>query len=451
MRIQAWEWNDESTATTRGQYQRVTDLKRINPQLKVLLAVGGWTFGSQIFSQMVSNPISRATFIFSAINFLKSNGFDGLDLDWEFPAQGAGSSPQDKFYLSVLIEETKQAFIPHGLMLTASVAVNPKDVDAGYEVDRIARNLDFITLMTYNYHGSWDSYTGFNSPLYARPNEVGQDRYFNVDYGVNYWLNKGLPREKLIVGTATYGRTFRLNSPLNNKPGDAAYSVGTQGQWTKEAGILSYYEICQKLAQGWKRGYSLEQRVPYADNGYEWVGYDDLQSLKEKADYINIKGLGGAMVWSYDLDDHSGKFCGQGRYPLINTLKSTLLGGSTNVVVTQSPQTTASCAQTHQVQSGETCYTIWAKYSLDEATFYKYNPNIQCLSLQIGQIVCVRSTVEGASTALCPSNYLVQPGDSCYSIYTKFGLTSQQFTSLNPTLSCSPLLAGLTVNILKIC
>jgi chitinase len=295
MRIQAWDWNDESTATTKGQYQRVIDLKKVNPQLKVLLAVGGWTFGSQVFSQMVNNPISRAIFTFSAINFLKSNGFDGLDLDWEFPAYGTGSSPQDKYFFSVFVEEVKQAFIPHGLMLTASVAVNPKDVDAGYEVDRIARSLDFVTLMTYNYHGSWDSYTGFNAPLYARPNESGQDRLFNVDYGVNYWLNKGLPREKLIVGTSMYGRSFRLNSPLNNKPGDAAYSVGTQGQWTKDAGILSYYEICQKLAQGWKRGYSLEQRVPYADNGNEWIGYDDVQSIKEKADYINIKGLGGIL------------------------------------------------------------------------------------------------------------------------------------------------------------
>jgi LysM repeat protein len=157
------------------------------------------------------------------------------------------------------------------------------------------------------------------------------------------------------------------------------------------------------------------------------------------------------MVWSYDLDDFSGKFCGQGRYPLINTLKTNLFGGGTSIVVTQSPQTTASCAQTYQVQSGDTCQTISKKFSLDEATLNKYNPNLQCLSLNIGQLVCVRSTIEGAYVALCPSTYLVQPGDSCFSIFTKYGLTSQKFNSLNPNLSCSPLLAGLTVNILKFC
>lgn len=82
-KLAPYEWNDESVNGVRGMFQRVTDMKARNPNLKVLLAVGGWTFGSPVFSKMVSNPISRATFIYTSINYLKANGFDGIDLDWE--------------------------------------------------------------------------------------------------------------------------------------------------------------------------------------------------------------------------------------------------------------------------------------------------------------------------------------------------------------------------------
>ena len=65
--------------------------------------------------------------------------------------------------------------------------------------------------------------------MYPRTTEVGQDRNFNVDYAVNYWLGKGFPKEKLLVGLSTYGRSFKLNQPFRSQPGDAAYAGGTAG------------------------------------------------------------------------------------------------------------------------------------------------------------------------------------------------------------------------------
>ena len=92
-------------------------------------------------------------------------------------------------------------------------------------------------------------------------------------------------------------------------------------QFTKEAGFLSYYEICDKLAEGWKREWNQEHQSAFAYKDNEWVGYDDVESFKVKAQYILDQNLGGAMFWSLDLDDFSGSHCSQGKYPLINTIK----------------------------------------------------------------------------------------------------------------------------------
>jgi len=449
-RIAPYEWNDENSGATKGMFARVTDLKRLNPSLKVLLAIGGWTFGSAQFSSMVSNPMARSNFIYSSINYLRSYGFDGLDLDWEFPAYGSGSSPNDKYYFTVLVKEAKPVYTANGLLLTAAAPVNPVQVEAGYEVDQIANNLDWVTLMSYNYHGTWDSTTGFNAPLYPRASETGQDRLFNVDSGVNYWISKGFPKEKIIVGVTTYGRSFKLNQTYSTSVGSAAYAGGTAGTWTKEPGFLSAYEICQKLAQGWTRSWNTESQVPYAQNGYEWVGYDDVQSFKAKADYINLKNLGGAMVWSLDLDDFTGSFCGNGKFPLINTIKSALMGSAINVNPAPAPAPTTGCAQSYFVASGDSCWAIWTRFALTEAQFYSLNPAINCAALKIGQSTCVKQS-SSSTSGTCPSIYNVVSGDTCWAIWTKNGLAETQFYSLNPSINCAALQVGQALNVLRAC
>lgn len=204
--------------------------------------------------------------------------------------------------------------------MSAAVAVNKKVIDAAYDVPKLAQYLDWIALMAYNFHGQWDHKTGQNAPLFSYP---GNSNYFYADYAVKYWLQQGAPSTKLVLGAPFYGKTYTLENAANHGLNAPTTGPGPAGESTRSAGILAYYEICGKIKE---KGWTIVSNSSIGSYAYlddQWITFDDVETMRFKAKYVRDSKLGGAMIWSLDLDDFKST-CNQGKFPLLSALNQGL-------------------------------------------------------------------------------------------------------------------------------
>jgi len=339
--------------------RRTIALKEQNPNLKVLFSVGGWTAGGWIFSQMSETKENRAKFIHSMIHFMKYFGFDGLDLDWEFPGYDmlpeVPTNPKDKEHFTFLMRELRQAFDVDGYLLTFAAAADPYKADNAYELEKIVDSVDWFNIMAYDYSGYWDPFTGIDQPLYGRWGEgfIGHPKYgFNVHETVQFYLNGGVPADKLSLGIHTESKGWILNDPTPETSG--IYCPADEGSpnmtYSRQTGWLNYYEILQfwhnetidaPLWPDLKPGkdqwtiYDHENGKvdgcylsPYMYQGRYWISYDDEDSVDVKSRYVNHYGLKGAFIWEVDTDNFMGMY-GKEKYNILKAINNAIVGGKT--------------------------------------------------------------------------------------------------------------------------
>ncbi|MEG3589651.1 glycoside hydrolase family 18 protein [Citrobacter youngae] len=310
---------------------KIPQLRKQNPNLKVLLSVGGW--GARGFSGAAATKESRAVFIQSAQEIIAKYGLDGIDLDWEYPVNGAWglveSQPADRANFTVLLTELRAA-LGHKKLLTIAVGANAESPKSWVDVKAIAPSLDYINLMTYDMaYGT----QYFNSNLYDStqwPTVAAADRY-SANFVVDNYLAAGLKASQMNLGIGFYGRVpKRAVEPgidwskpdAQKNPVTQPYFEPAQIELFKSLGVdlskdtyVKYNDIVAKLINDPQKRFSQhwddEAKVPWisvqsADGKALFaLSYENPRSVAIKADYIKSKGLGGAMFWEYGADDQN--------------------------------------------------------------------------------------------------------------------------------------------------
>ena len=186
----------------------------------------------------------------------------------------------------------------------------------------LSKAVDFLTVMSYDYHGSWESQTGHVSPLTGDD----KDKYpqYNSDYAMQLLVKMGASKEKLILGVPFYGQTFTLaqnRKDIVQGYGSQSSGPGEPGEFTNQPGMMSYNEICYKIKKNkWKTGTDPTGKAgPYATKADQWVGYDDVVAMITKAKYVIKSGFGGIGAWTVDLDDFQNRCCLE-PFPLLRAI-----------------------------------------------------------------------------------------------------------------------------------
>jgi len=172
-------WQDLGDNYGKNGFKRFNELRKRSPETKTLIAIGGWNEGSTRYSTVFKDPVLRRKFVNNAVDFLQKHNFDGFDLDWEYPNQ-RGGKPEDVQNFVLLTKELNEAFQKHEFILSAAVAAAESSASLSYDIPQISKYLNFINIMTYDFHGAWEQQTGHNAPLYPRKGESASDLKFNV-------------------------------------------------------------------------------------------------------------------------------------------------------------------------------------------------------------------------------------------------------------------------------
>ncbi|MGK7909095.1 MAG: glycosyl hydrolase family 18 protein [Synechococcus sp.] len=307
-----YSW-DQSQAGEAGNFAELRVLKAENPHLTNMLSIGGWAL-SGAFSDIALTDVSREKFAISAVDFMVEHGFDGLDIDWEYPVSGGLASnvyrPADKQNYTLLLAELREqldrqeSLDGNDYQLTIA---SPAGVDkiVNYDLAGMSQYLDFFNVMAYDYHGAWEDTTNHQAALYASSDDPSEyaDSY-NVAATVQQYLDAGVEAEDIVLGAPLYGRSWTGVDDVN----DGLFQAATgAGPGTYENGIFDYDDLYTKLNDpnsGYVRYWDDEAQVPYVYNKSLGVfsTYEDVQSLGAKLDYVQDRGLGGMFFWEASAD-----------------------------------------------------------------------------------------------------------------------------------------------------
>jgi len=278
----------------------VNQLKEVNPHLKILISIGGWSWSGN-FSDAVLTPASRAKFAKTSVAIVADHDLDGVDIDWEYPGQIGDNNvfrPEDKQNYTLMFEALRKELdalsqtTGKEYELTTAVGASKSYIEHT-EMDKAAPYLDLVNLMTYDFYTS-GSTAGHHSNLYP-PEDYHKDA--SAHKAFQLFVEAGVPPEKLVMGVPFYGRSWIMQSEDNhgiNRPVE---------ELARGAGY-TYIKDSLVNRKGLVRYWDEKAMAPYLFNSEtrQLITYDDEASVKLKCEYVLDKHMAGVMFWQYASD-----------------------------------------------------------------------------------------------------------------------------------------------------
>ena len=288
-----------SSSEAKNLSNFATTLHLKNPSVKALYSIGGGGVDPDRFGRMASKALTRQIFINATIDVARKYGFDGFDLDWEFP-----ENTKEMNYFAQLLKEWRYAIEKEAritrrppLLLTAAVYYSADFLVYGdrrsYPAAAIKNYMDWVNVMCYDYHGSWNtSATGAHAALFD-PNTN-----LSSIYGLKSWIRAGVPGNKIVMGLPLYGKSWKLKDPKLHGVGAPAVGVGPG-----DDGVLLYSEVVEfNKKNDATIAYDVNTVSTYSYVGSLWVGYDDALSTTVKVGFAQALGLRGYFFWAISYD-----------------------------------------------------------------------------------------------------------------------------------------------------
>lgn len=295
----------ETSEGDEGFKEKIKSIKNKYPNIKISIAIGG--NAAEGFSDMALLKDRREVFCKSISTFIDEYNLDGVDIDWEFPVQGAWgaikSRKEDKENFTLLVKDIKEEFKNlqdknnkrYYISFATTVAEWGKDI---IDIKKVEPYIDSMNLMAYDYTGGSNNLTCHNANLYSnkdRKNEI------NTDKAVKMYIAEGMPSKKIVIGVPAYGYGWINVKNTNNGLFQAAERIMTPNEYD-----LTYKSIKNNYVDknGFNRFWDDNSKVPYLFDGKTFITYDDKESITVKAEYAKSNKLGGMMIWEYLQDDN---------------------------------------------------------------------------------------------------------------------------------------------------